>query len=388
MRFIHTSDWHLGRRLYTADLTDEHRQFLTWLLEMSVAHQVDAVLVSGDVFDRATPPPAAVRLLDDALAAFASAGIPLVVTPGNHDNAVRLGFGGRLFAQSGVHLRSEFEGAIEPVVLADDSGEVGIYGIPYLLPDSVMERLGADRSHESVLGVIAERIRDDARARGLDRTVVLAHAFITGAAACESEREIKVGGVGNTPAGVFAGFTYVALGHLHAPQEVRLAGSQTVLHYSGSPLAFSFGEANQTKCVKLVQLGAAGEVAVTALPVPCQRPLRILRGELSELLQSATSETPADREDYVKAVLTDVVRPQEPMERLRRVWPNTLVLEFAPAGVTVGGDGAQLEAVAGRGDPAEIVAAFAEYIGAHPPAPGARRVIEAAVERAQETVNL
>ena len=167
MRFIHTSDWHLGRRLQTIDLIGYQSTFLDWLLATAKARAVDAVVVSGDVYDRSLPPSEAVDLLDRTVAAFADAGIPMVIIPGNHDHPVRLRYGGALFAQSGIHVRAEVAKVADPVVLADADGQVGFYGIPYLIPDAVMTELGAERSHESVLAAAANRIRLDAAARGL-----------------------------------------------------------------------------------------------------------------------------------------------------------------------------------------------------------------------------
>ncbi len=258
MRFLHTSDWHLGRRLHGAELLAEQAAFLEWLRALAVSEQVDAVLVSGDVYDRAQPGADAIALMDRTLAAFARVRIPLVISSGNHDSAVRLQYAGEVLAEAGIHLRTAIEQVTDPVLLADGAGQVGVYGIPFVLPDAVVAELEVERSHAAVLGVLADRIRADAAARGLQRVVVMAHAFVTGGSACDSEREIRVGGVGDTPAEVFDGVNYVALGHLHGPQEVRIAGSSTVAEYSGSPLAFSFSERDHTKSVTVVDMDACG----------------------------------------------------------------------------------------------------------------------------------
>lgn len=379
MRLIHTSDWHLGRRLHGVDLTDQHQAFLRWLLAAAVERKVDAVLVAGDVFDRAAPPPAAVELLDETLADFVEAGIPLVITSGNHDNAVRLGYGGRVFARAGVHLRSDLASAGDPVVLRDSHGDVGIYGIPYLLPDSVMAQLGAERSHESVLAAVTSRIRADAEVRGLVRTVVIAHAFVTGATASDSEREILVGGVGNTPANVFAGFSYVALGHLHRRQQVALPGSETAVSYSGSPLPFSFSEAEQLKGINVVEISAQGEVSVEFVSAPAGPAMRVVRGDLADLLERARTDLAPLQDAWVKVVLTDRSRPRDPMPRLREVWPHTLVLEFAPAGEAA----ANAPSLGGLVTPGDVVASFAEFVGSGEINSGTRGLIDAAVEAAQ-----
>src|SRR5215831_756531 len=272
MRLLHTSDWHLGRTLYGVDLLPHQAAFLEWLLDQAIRHEVQAVVVAGDVYDRAVPPIDAVAVLDRALRGFAAAGIPVLLTSGNHDSAVRLGFGSRLSELAGIHLRTAVADIARPVLLTDEHGDIAVYGIPYLLPDAVLGELGADRSHTSVLAAATALIKADAKQRGITRTVVAAHAFVTGASACDSERDIRVGGIGDAPASVFAGLTYVALGHLHGQQDVPLAGG-TVVRYCGSPLAFSFSERYHAKSVTLAEIHGAGEVIVTRLATPVPRPL-------------------------------------------------------------------------------------------------------------------
>jgi exonuclease SbcD len=360
MRLIHTSDWHLGRRLFDQDLLAHQAGFLAWLREQAHEHAVDLVVVAGDVYDRAVPPLDAVALLDRTFAAFAADGIPLLVTSGNHDSAVRLGFGGGLAEAAGVHLRTRVGDLDRPIVITDDEGAVGDYGIPYLLPDAVMTELGAERSHTGVLTAAVERIRADAASRGLTRTVVAAHAFVTGGTGSESERDIRVGGIGDVSAAVFAGIDYVALGHLHGRQTLTAPDGTTVT-YSGSPLAFSFSERGHTKGVQLVDLDGAGRVHVRALPVPVPRPLREVRGTLDELLARATTDLADCRDAWVRAVLTDASRPHAPLERLREVWPHTLVLDFAPEGGRADA-GDDLVRLSSPRDPVDICADFVRFV--------------------------
>jgi exonuclease SbcD len=386
VRLLHTSDWHLGRTLVQTSLLDAQETFLDWLLDLAVEREVDAVLVSGDVYDRAVPSTDAVRLLDRTFVRFAAAGVPLVLVSGNHDSAVRLGFGRELSAVAGVHLRTSIAEIATPVVLHDEHGPVGIYGIPYLLPDAAREPLGAERTHESVLRKATELVLADAAERGMARTVVLSHAFVTGAHASEvseSERDVRVGGIGDAPASVFDGVTYVALGHLHRPQRITLRGSSTVLRYSGSPLAFSFSERDDTKSVALIELGPDGIEDVTTLPTPVPRPMRQVTGRLEDLLARATTDLADHADCWVKAVLTDASRPASPMERLRAVWPYTLVLDFQPDGERVGA-AADLERLARTTDPVEICEYFVERVGGERPTEPERVVLREAVERAQQ----
>ena len=385
MRLLHSSDWHLGRSLISTSLLPAQAEFLKWLLAQAREHDVAAVLVSGDVYDRAVPSPDAVGLLGATFVAFSEAGIPLVLISGNHDSAIRLGFGRELTAAAGVHLRTSVEEIASPVVLSDEHGEVGIYGIPYLLPDAVMAALGADRNHESVLRAATGRILDDARGRGLTRTVALSHAFVTGSAAStlsDSERDIRVGGIGDAPAHVFDGLSYVALGHLHRPQHISLTGSPTQLRYSGSPVAFSFSERDDVKSVTLVELDAAGVSDITVLEAPVARPLRQVQGRLEDLLARAATDLADLAEAYVKVVLTDPSRPASPMERLREHWPFTLTLDFVPDGerITPADD---LERLARTVDPVEICEFFVHYVDRVEPTPDEQVVLRAAVEKAQ-----
>jgi len=381
MRLIHTSDWHLGRTLHGESLLEHQATFLDWLLDQAVTHQADAVVVAGDIYDRAVPPQDAVELLDKTLAAFAGARIPMVLTSGNHDSAIRLGFGSALTEQAGIHLRTSVADITRPVIVTDAHGETGIYGIPYLLPDAVMDELGAERSHASVLAAAAARIREDAARRGLSRTVVLAHAFVTNAEPSESERDIRVGGIGDAPAAVLAGCSYLALGHLHGQQEVPVPKSSTKARYSGSPLAFSFSE-NQVKSVTLAEIDGAGTAATKLLPAPVPRPLRQVRGRLADLLARASTDLADLAGAWVKVVLTDQVRPAAPMERLREKWPHTIALDFAPEGGLTGAD-ADLARLAETKDPVDICGSFVEYVAGAPADKAQRAVLREVVEAAQ-----
>ena len=381
MRLIHTSDWHLGRTLHGESLLEHQGSFLRWLLDQAVTRQVDAVLVAGDVYDRAVPPTDAVRLLDEALAGFFHARIPVVLTSGNHDSWVRLGFASRLSEAAGIHLRTRVEDITRPVILRDSHGEVGIYGIPYLLPDAVMAELGAERSHAAVLAAAGERIWADAAGRGLARAVVIAPAFVTGGQACDSERDIRVGGIADAPAHVLAGCSYLALGHLHGQQRVGTGGAATA-GYSGSPLAFSFSERHHRKSVTLAEIGGDGTVVTELLPTPVPRPLREVRGRLADLLARADADLAELAGAWVKAVLTDQARPMAPMERLREKWPHTIALDFQPEGGLAGPE-ADLARLAEAVDPVEICGLFVDYVAGAPPDEAQQAVLREAVETAQ-----
>jgi exonuclease SbcD len=325
VKILHTSDWHLGRSFHREGLLDAQGVFVDHLVDTARGERVDLVAISGDVYDRALPPVDAVRLANEALGRLAGLGVPVVITAGNHDSARRLGFAADLIAAAGVHLRTDPERAHVPVLCEDRHGPVAVYGLPYLEPELLREPWKLhERSHVAVVGEAMGRVRHDLAARSGTRSVVLAHAWVTGAQPSDSERDISVGGLAQVPASVFAGFDYVALGHLHGRQQVSER-----IRYSGSPLAFSFSEAGHTKGSWLVDLGADGVESAEFVEAPVPRRLAVLRGRLDDLLADPAH---ASLEDcWLQVTLTDPQRPRAAMERLRSGrFPHTLVLSFAP----------------------------------------------------------
>ncbi len=358
MRFLHTSDWHLGRSLHRADLRAAQASFLDHLVEVTRAERVDAVLVAGDIYDRAIPPVDAVALQEDALARLRAAGARVILISGNHDSARRLGVNSALIDASGVHLRTRTAGLAEPVLLPDSGGEVAVYGVPYLEPALAGQEVAeagqeaalagqetaeaGPRTHESVLRAAVRRIRASALRRGTARTIVMAHAWVAGGASAEerqrdaergrsdSERDISVGGIGYVPASLFDGFSYVALGHLHG----RRTLAENV-RYSGSPLPYSFSEKDHRKGTWLVEVGLDGQASAAWVPAPVHRRLTVMRGRLDDLLTSR--EHDEHEGDFAAVTLTDTARPEGAMDRLRARFPHILPLEFKPEGVTPDG---------------------------------------------------
>ena len=324
MRLLHTSDWHLGRSFHREDLLGAQAAFVDHLVDTVRAERVDCVLVSGDVYDRALPPVDAVRLCNEALARLAAL-TRVVLIAGNHDSAQRLGFGADLMDAAGVHVRADPASVGRPVLVTAGDETAAVYGVPYLEPELLRTswRL-TERGHIAAMSEAMRRIRADLAERGDVRSVVLAHAFVTGGAASDSERDISVGGVAHVPAGVFDGVDYVALGHLHGRQTM----TETV-RYSGSPLAYSFSEERHRKGSWLVDLGPApGALSAEFVDAPVPRRLARLRGLLDDLLTSTAHERYEDH--WLQVTLTDARRPTGAMERLRARFPHTLVLGFDP----------------------------------------------------------
>lgn len=373
MRILHTSDWHLGRSFCGVDLLTHQAAYVDHLLATVAAERVDVVLVSGDVYDRALPPVDAVRLAHEALSRLAAAGVRVVVTSGNHDSARRLGFGADLIDAAGVHLRTELAGVGRPVLLDDDAGPVAVYGLPYLDPDVARDTWGlAGRSHEAALSAAMGRVRADLATperRGA-RSVVLAHAFVGGARPCDSERDISVGGVSMVPTSTFAGVHYTALGHLHGRHVL-----DDRVRYSGSPLAYSFSEAAHTKGGWLVDLAPDGGVVARFVEAPVPRPLVRLSGPIEQVL--ADPALARHERAWAQVTLTDPVRPRQAMERLRRRFPHTLSLIFAPSGADRAPSPAR--PVAGRSDH-EVALDFVRDLRGESPSAAESALLLAAAE--------
>ncbi|MFD6339866.1 exonuclease SbcCD subunit D [Streptomyces sp. NPDC060131] len=375
MRILHTSDWHLGRSFHRVSMLDAQAAFLDHLVATAQDREVDAVVVAGDVYDRAVPPLGAVELFDRALHRLADAGVPTVMISGNHDSARRLGVLSGLVERAGIHLRTDPAGCATPVLLKDAHGEVAFYGLPYLEPALVRDEFKVSKAgHETVLGAAMERVRDDLAGRDAGtRSVVLAHAFVTGGTPSDSERDITVGGVAAVPSGVFDGVDYVALGHLH--------GAQTLterVRYAGSPLAYSFSETTHRKTMWLVELGPEGGIEAERIDCPVPRALARIRGTLDELLDDPGLVR--HEESWVEATLTDPVRPAEPMARLAERFPYTLSLVFDPEREDDDPRSSYAQRLAGRTDQ-QIAEDFVAHVrGGSGPDEPERGVLRAAFE--------
>lgn len=407
MRILHTSDWHLGRTLHGVDLHEHQQAFVDHLVGLVADRSIDVVVVAGDVYDRAVPAVPSVRLLGWALAGLTEHAT-VIVTPGNHDSAVRLGFAAELM-RPGLHLRASVDLLDEPVVVDDPDGPVAFYGLPYLDPDSVRRSLapgGADeplaRSHAAVVGAAMQRVRDDLAGRPGTRSVVVAHAFVVAGPAAdreaeipgggggvdvedgtspersESERDIRVGGVDSVPATAFDGVDYVALGHLHGAQRVGTSGR---LRYSGSPLAFSFGERNQVKSSTIVELAADGSVSVDLVPAPVPRRLAEVTDTLDALLDGRHDDL---RDAWLRVFVTDPVHPERLYTRVAEHFPYALAIHHTPVGAV---DAPALAAVTAESDPIEVAADFVAFASGGAASETELAVVRGAYEaaRASET---
>jgi len=373
VRILHTSDWHLGRLFHGASLLDEQARAVARIAELAGDAEVDLVVVAGDLYDRAIPPSGAVELFDDSLLQLRRAGAAVVAISGNHDSAVRVGYGDRLLSEAGVTVRGDASRTAEPVEVPTDDGgpPVVVYPVPYLdplrtahlaTPDGAVQDAEQDSdpaverrrfTHHDAMEWAMARIRDDMSRRGGPvRSVAVAHTFLTGGNPSESERELTMGLVEQVRLDVFDGVDYVALGHLHQGQ--AFGGGRVA--YSGSPLAYSFSEQHHTKSVRVVDLRPDGSVDVEVVPLGVGRPLRTLTGELQTLLEDPSL---ADAEGaWVRVRLTDRRLPLQAMARLQRRFPHAVELHHEPAGGDEAGPDRRSAAQTREADPYELAVEF------------------------------
>ena len=320
MRFLHLSDLHLGKRVCEFSMLDDQRYILEEILSLLDTRPVDAVLLAGDLYDKPVPPAEAVRLLDWFLTELADRKLPVFAISGNHDSAERVAFGAHLLAGSQVYVSPVFEGAPAPIPLTDAYGPVDIYLLPFLKP-AMVRHIYPDEpieSYSDALGCVLRRCAPNPARRN----VLVAHQFVAGAAACESE-EPSVGGLDCVDAALFDGFDYVALGHLHSPQKV----GRDTLRYCGTPLKYSFSEAHQHKSATFVELGTKGEVTLTTAPLTPKHDLRELRGSYMELTDRRSYAGTAT-DDYLHITLTDEQDVPDALARLRVIYPNLMRLDY------------------------------------------------------------
>lgn len=320
MRILHTADWHLGKMFYGDYLTEEQAYVLTTqFLPLLREEHVDAVLLSGDVYDRSLPPTGAVELFDEiATKVTAELGIPFLVISGNHDSASRLSFGSTLLAKQGLFITGELEKANGPIVLEDAYGPIAFAAVPFAEPAVVRHYVKDDTIHtyeDALQAMLAVQGNTT-----VARKVCLAHTFVTGSLASDSERPLSIGGSDAVSADIFADYTYTALGHLHGPQQ---AGNPNV-RYAGSLLKYSFGEARQKKGAVLVDIDGNGKVDTTFIPFVPRHDVRIIEGLFADIMEDTSSE---GKDDYVLVRLADTEPILDGMAKLRQKYPRAMALE-------------------------------------------------------------
>jgi exonuclease SbcD len=321
MKFLHTSDWHIGRQFHNVSLLEDQKHVLAQIIEYVKTEQVDALVIAGDIYDRAIPPANAVALLDETLNTIClTLNVPVILISGNHDSAERLRFGAGQMKQSGLHILSKIEDVTQAVIIKDEGLEVAFYGIPYCEPLSVRQVFNEElKNYDDAHTFLVNKIKDATLSNQIN--VLISHCFIDGAEESDSERPLQIGGADRVSYTPCTSFDYVALGHLHSPQYK----GEPHIRYSGSIMKYSFSEQHQKKGVSLVEVDKTGLVKQTHLPLKPLRNMRVIEGELNTILEQGKLDPHSD--DYLLVRLTDKHAILDPMSKLRAVYPNVLHLE-------------------------------------------------------------
>lgn len=320
MRLIHLSDLHIGKRVNEFSMIEDQEYILTKIINVVDNEKPDGVIIAGDVYDKTVPSAEAVQLFDDFLARLAERNLPVFVISGNHDSAERIAFGGRLMNSSGVHMSPVFDGNITPIKFEDEYGVLNIYMLPFIKPAYVRRfypEVEIESHNDAVKTVISSMAVDTSK-----RNVLICHQFVTGATCCESE-ELSVGGLDNVDASVFDEFDYVALGHIHGPQKIL----RETVRYSGTPLKYSFSEANHKKSVTVVELTKKGEVDIRTIPIVPKRDMREIKGSYLEITAKEHYKD-TNTDDYMHITLTDEEDILDAIGKIRVIYPNIMKLDY------------------------------------------------------------
>ena len=322
MRLFHISDLHLGKRIHEFSMIEEQVYILDKILEKIRVDKPDALLISGDIYDKPIPPVEAIELLNDFLTKLAQMELSVYLIAGNHDSAQRLDFAHSLLEENKVYISGVYRTTPKQVVQTDAFGEVVFTLMPFIKPAMVSSAFGLDKTlsyEEGMQYAIAQLHLDTDK-----RNILLAHQFVTwkGTAERSDSETYHIGGVDEIDASVFDGFDYVALGHLHAPQRI----GRDSIRYSGSPLAYSFSEIHQKKGITIVELGEKGKLQLDFFPLAPRRKMREIKGPLKGLVEAGKEE--GGSLDYIRAIITDEALTIDPVGQLRTVYPNLMTLEF------------------------------------------------------------
>ena len=376
MKLFHLSDLHLGKRVNEFSMIEEQRHILAAVLAYSDEERPDGIIIAGDVYDKPLPPVEAVQLFDEFLVQLSQRKMHVFVISGNHDSPERIAFGGRLMEESGIHMAPVYSGTLTAVTLADAYGEVDICMLPFVKPASV-RRFFPDREivsyTDAVRCALEEKTENTER-----RRILITHQFVTGASRSDSE-EISVGGTDNVDASVFDGFDYVALGHIHSPQN---CGADHI-RYCGTPLKYSFSEEKDRKSVTVVTLEEKGNVDIRTLPLVPLRDMCTLRGSYDALMQRDFYENTAYGENYMRIILTDEEDVPDAAAKLRTVYHNLMKLEYDNSRTRVGMEFVSVEEAEGK-TPLELFAELYESQNGHPMTEGQTAFIKALMEEIWE----
>ncbi len=358
MKILHTSDWHLGRNIATFDLSAAQADAVQFIVDEAIKRKVDVFIIAGDVYDQGRPAVAEINLLNKALTQLNEAGITVIVTAGNHDEAERLAANSNLMKES-VHIWGAIEDSGKSIVLQDEHGPVAFYPLTYLKPFAsreIFNERGAaieKASHQEVVAQAMSFVREDLNRLVSEngsnvRSVVIAHAFVTthgaraedeesqegqldGVTRSESERDLSVGGIQNAASDLFEGISYVALGHIHGPQKVKAKSPKTAIRYSGSLLKYSLSEANHKKSFVILQLGSNTTVSdedIELVSIPQPRGMARLVGDVDKL---TGGQFAANKNDFVDVIVTDAKYSESLQSKIMNYFPFMMSFAHKPA---------------------------------------------------------
>ncbi len=320
MKLLHTSDLHLGKRVYEYSMLEDQEYILKRIINIVDEEKPDGVIIAGDVYDKSVPSAEAVQLFDDFLVQLAKRGTEVFVISGNHDSPERIAFGGRLMNGSGIHMSPVYNGDVTPISLGDEYGQVNFFMLPFIKPAQVR------RFFEEEIVSYTDAVRaaiGGMKINAGERNVLITHQFVTGAARSESE-EISVGGTDNVDGSVFAPFDYVALGHIHSPQN---CGTEKI-RYCGTPLKYSFSEARDEKSVTIAELKEKGKMCVRCVPLTPKRELTELKGTYEEITRRDFYLNTTWQEDYTHIILTDEEDIPDAIGKLRVIYHRLMKLDY------------------------------------------------------------
>ncbi len=377
MKFLHTSDLHIGKNVNGFSMIEDQKYILEQIEGIAREEKVDAVVIAGDIYDRAIPSTEAVELLDDFLTSLLAEKIPVIMISGNHDSGERVAFADKILEKQGLHIAGGDEGEVKQVVFEDEYGQVRFVCLPFVKP-AVVGCQNSSAAVESILVQVPMTL--DMRTRN----VLVTHFFVTGESGetpelSDSETKVNVGGLDNVSASLFGMFDYVALGHIHKPQRV----GKGEVYYAGSPLKYSFSEVKGSKYVNVVSLQQKGEIEVVKRGLKPLHEMRILQGSLADIMLQGQVENLSEKEDYIQAVLTDEVELLDPIGSLRSVYPNVMQIVLQK---NIKEEKSELELKAGLGQKTtvELFSDFYEMLKGERPDEMRMEIIKWAAEKAEE----
>lgn len=320
MKFVHLSDLHLGKRVNEYSMLEDQEYILTKIINIIDDEKPFGVIIAGDVYDKSIPSAEAVQMFDDFLTRLAKRNLQVFVISGNHDSPERMSFGSRLMDQSGIHISQVYNGQIEPFAMEDEHGAINVYMLPFVKPAHV--KRFSDESIESYTDALRVAIAE-MNVNQSERNILITHQFVTGAMRSDSE-DVSVGGSDNVDVSVFDSFDYVALGHIHSPQNCT---SERV-RYCGTPLKYSFSEAKDKKSVTVVELAEKGSLSVKTVQLVPLRDMAEIKGKYDEITLKSFYENTSYQEDYIHITLTDEEDIVDAIGKLRTVYHNLMKLDY------------------------------------------------------------